>query len=647
MRRSKRRVSKDVQLRLRFVFFALPTLVLLTALLYSIYGFGPSNNLLVGQPSPRTFVAPVSVQVIDELLTEKERQVARSQVRSIFTADPQLQRLALSSISSSNLPANVQDILIAAYQSFNGVDESQKDDLIEEAVSITAVERQREVRLLLERRLISTAVPNETLTNAARSAAANAIRPIMQTLSAGQIIVEEGAPLTESHLADLATLGLYDPADDVRSQLIRTVLGSASVAILLSLPLLALIAQFSAKQLIFLIGLSIIALFVQRAAMIFDPAFLLINLVPLLVSSIVSQRVAVLWAVWLSVIVGLMTPTAPLALLVASLAGGISSSLLANILKSRPSILIAGFGGGILSAVSYLAFLSLVGGANTLDVLSSAALLIAGGSIAGILALGILPLAESSFDFLTDFRLNELSNPSSPLLQRLLLEAPGTYQHSLIISNLVEQAVKNIGGNALLARVGSLYHDVGKLKRPHFFAENQFSGYNPHDDTSPHLSYLIITSHVRDGIEYLKEYKLPKALQTFAASHHGTTVLSYFYKQALETSEQLDEFNFRYPGPKPKSKETAVLLLADAVESASRTLKDNSPNSIRALIDQLFELRLQDGQLAESPLNFHDIEVIANTFERMLSAILHNRVKYPSKDEIEKLEHGRANRRNK
>jgi putative nucleotidyltransferase with HDIG domain len=269
-----------------------------------------------------------------------------------------------------------------------------------------------------------------------------------------------------------------------------------------------------------------------------------------------------------------------------------------------------------------------------------------GGLVAGLLALGLLPLAETnSIGFLTEFRLLELSNPAHPLLQKLMLEAPGSYQHSLIIANLVDQAVKNIGGNALLARVGALYHDVGKTRRPQFFVENQFAGENPHDRLSPHLSFLIITSHVRDGLELLRQFKLPRALEPFVLEHHGTTVLSYFYKRALEDSSRLDELNFRYAGPRPRTKETAVLMLADAVESASRSLSEPSQGSIRALIDRLIEQRLHDDQLADSPLNFRDLEVIAGTFERMLTAILHRRISYPSPEEIKGLKHDRSSRR--
>jgi putative nucleotidyltransferase with HDIG domain len=310
------------------------------------------------------------------------------------------------------------------------------------------------------------------------------------------------------------------------------------------------------------------------------------------------------------------------------------------VVKNRIALLIAGTAGGFASGAA-LIFLQLMnGGIAPLPAATNMAGFLGGGLLAGIVALGLVPLAEGVFEFLTDFRLVELSSPQNALQQRLVLDAPGTYQHSQVIANMVEQAVRQIGGNALLARVGALYHDVGKLQRPEFFAENQTSGGNPHDKLSPHLSYLIITSHVRDGIEMLRDHNLPPALEPFVAEHHGTTVLAYFYKRALEDAEQLDELNFRYPGPKPRSKETAVLMLADAVESTSRSLSDPTQGSIRAMIDRLFDQRLQDEQLSESPLNLRDLNVIAKVFERVMTASMHRRVQYPSEEEISRLKRG-------
>ena len=393
--------------------------------------------------------------------------------------------------------------------------------------------------------------------------------------------------------------------------------------------------------------MTLVTLAVQRATLDLSSDFVFVLLAPLLVSTLLGEVAALLWAGWLALAVGLLVPGAPLQSAAAVLVGGLAATLLAGVVRNRVALLIAGSVGGFVSGAT-LVFLQLMnGGIAPLPAASDVASHLAGGVLAGIVALGLLPLAEGVFEFLTDFRLVELSSPQSPLLQKLVLEAPGTYQHSQIIANLVEQSVQQIGGNALLARVGALYHDVGKLRRPQFFVENQASGENPHDKLSPHLSYLIITSHVRDGIELLREHNLPPALEPFAVEHHGTTVLAYFYKRALEDTERLDELNFRYPGPKPRTKETAVLMLADAVESASRSLADPTQGSIRAMIDRLIEQRLQDDQLSDSPLNFRDLDAIANTFERVLTASLHRRVRYPSAEEIRGLKRGGDPRRDR
>lgn len=620
----------------------------LGALFYSVYGLQPQDVLTVGEPSPRTYIAPVSTEIIDRLATERERQGARSQIAPIIVADPELTRLVQGAISTAGLPAAVQDLLLGAYSATGGVNAAQLNLLTEQALAITEPGRQREVRLFIEQRLLPTAVENMALTESLREAVVAAVRPVMQRLEAGQTIIGAGTTLTEDHLAVLEELGLYSARADTLARQLR-ILGSAlMLAILMTLPFLYVkrkLTQLTLKQLGFLMILTLITITGQHFLFMLDTHIVFTSLVTILIAVLMSELLAVLWTVWMAVALAVLNPAGAFITLAAVLLGGVAASLSARAFHNRTSLLLAGLAGGGAACVGYLIVRILYGGHLTLSLLPQLGLLALGHVLGGILALGLLPLAESAFDFLTEFRLVELSNPSNPLLQRLLLEAPGTYQHSLIISNLVEQAVTNVGGDALLARVGALYHDVGKLKRPHFFTENQFSGDNPHNQLSPHLSYLIIVSHVRDGLELLREYKLPRILEPFASEHHGTTVQSYFYKQALERDESVEDLSFRYPGPKPRSKETAILMLADAVESASRTLADPSPSSIRALIDRLFELRLQDGQLAESPLNLHDLEVIANTFERMMTAILHRRIHYPSQEEIQRLRRAGDNRR--
>ena len=250
--------------------------------------------------------------------------------------------------------------------------------------------------------------------------------------------------------------------------------------------------------------------------------------------------------------------------------------------------------------------------------------------ISGIFLLGFLPIIENLFRVLTPYGLAELAD--SRLLKRLLSDAPGTYNHSLIVSQLVEAAAEAIGANPILARVGTMYHDVGKLLRPMFFVENQsFYGIeNPHKTCTPRFSKMLITAHPKDGIELAKEYKIPAIIHNFITQHHGTSLVSYFYNEALkeEGENNVTEEQFRYPGPKPNMKETAILMIADAVESAVRAAKNPSSDEIDAIIAKIIKERLNDGQLDDSPLTLKDLKIIAETFSRMLRGMHHKRIKY-------------------
>ncbi len=624
--------------------------VTLAGLFHSVYSPRPETVLEVGAPSPQTFVAPQEVAVVDELATARERQSARAQVGTLYSSVPEVQALVLAEIAQSPLPARVKRYLAAAYNRPQGVSERTLGPLLSSALRLVPDTQKPRVRRVLQERLLASAEPNARLTEATREAAAASVTPVLRSLSAGEVLVARGQLLSEDTLNVLGSVGLYNPRGDLLEQGVSLGLTCVVLALLLSAPLMyfytALRHTLSVGQVSFLVLLWAVTLLAQRLALLADTHFLFVAFLPLLGAVLFGERLAFVLAVWLGVITAFFTPGSGFVTLLVGLGGGTATVLLARAFRTRATLLVAGLAGGVTGALGFAVFTALSGGFGTLSMVGSLAWILGGGVLAGILALAALPLTESNLGFLTEFRLLELMSPSNPLLQKLLLEAPGTYQHSLIISNLADQAVTNIGGDALLARVGALYHDVGKLKRPHFFTENQFAGENPHDRISPHLSYLIITSHVRDGTELLREYGLPAALEPFVNEHHGTTVLAYFYKRALEGSSSVRELSFRYAGPRPQSKETAVLMLADAVESASRTLSEPSQGSIRAMIDRLIEQRLQDDQLAESPLNFRDLEIIATTFERMLTAVLHRRVSYPSTEEIGRLERDRDSRRN-
>lgn len=252
--------------------------------------------------------------------------------------------------------------------------------------------------------------------------------------------------------------------------------------------------------------------------------------------------------------------------------------------------------------------------------------------ISGIILLGILPIIENAFKVMTPYGLAELADHNQPLLRKLMNDAPGTFNHSLTVSHLCESAAEAIGANPVLARVGAMYHDIGKLLRPMFFVENQsFYGIeNPHKSCTPRFSKMLITAHPKDGVELAKDAHLPQIINNFILQHHGTSLVSYFYNEALkeEGAENVNEEQFRYPGPKPNMKETAILMIADAVESAVRAAKNPSNEEIDAIIDKIIKERLNDGQLSDSPLTLKDLKTIAETFSRMLRGMHHKRIKY-------------------
>jgi putative nucleotidyltransferase with HDIG domain len=255
------------------------------------------------------------------------------------------------------------------------------------------------------------------------------------------------------------------------------------------------------------------------------------------------------------------------------------------------------------------------------------------GLVAGLLLVGLLPIIERVFGIVTDLSLLELADVTHPLLQELIRRAPGTYTHSMTVALLAEAAAKEIGANPLLTRVGACFHDVGKILKPHYFIENQ-AGENRHDGLAPAMSTLIIIGHVKDGIELGKQHRLPEEVIDFIEEHHGTTLVEYFYREATRTLEpnQVNgelEASFRYPGPKPHRKEIGVVMLADAVEGASRALSEPTPSSLRKLVHDILMKRLLDGQFDESGLNLTEIKTIEDSLCKNLIAMFHARVKYP------------------
>jgi putative nucleotidyltransferase with HDIG domain len=267
----------------------------------------------------------------------------------------------------------------------------------------------------------------------------------------------------------------------------------------------------------------------------------------------------------------------------------------------------------------------------TRDILNSAGFGTLNAVVSVLLALFLLPMAESFTGIETDLTLLEWSDLNRPLMQRLSLEAPGTYAHTIAIANLAEAGTRAIGANALLARVGAYYHDIGKIAKPQYFVENQAKGRNPHDKLKPGTSAQIIRNHVREGLELAEEHKIPRALRAFITEHHGTGAITFFLEKAKERDGPVpNPVEYSYPGPLPQTAETAVVMLADGVEAATRVLAEPTPDKIRDVIDHIFKQRIEQGQLRDAPLTLKQLDIIKDEFTRVLSGMYHNRIDYPA-----------------
>lgn len=303
--------------------------------------------------------------------------------------------------------------------------------------------------------------------------------------------------------------------------------------------------------------------------------------------------------------------------------------------SQRSAILKAGIMVSLLGLLAMLVLFLLDIHYTVRDIAFASGFMLAGGLLTAVLVIGLMPFFETAFGILSPLKLVELSNPNHPLLRKLLTETPGTYHHSIMVGNLSEAAAEAVGADGLLCRVGSYYHDIGKTKRPSYFIENQQNIENPHDSIDPSLSKSIIVAHARDGVEMLKEYKMPKQIRDITEQHHGTTLLKFFYHKAVQqhgedSAKKISEEDYRYPGPKAQSKEAAIVGIADSVEAAVRSLRNPTIEQIDSLVQKIIKSRLDDGQFNECDLTLKELDTIAKALKETLLGIFHSRIEYPS-----------------
>lgn len=500
------------------------------------------------------------------------------------------------------------------------------------------------ITALLEQVIVPNLVVDDAATEIAKMNAQDSVKPYKVTFQKGDKIVFEGEPVTR-----LKRDALREAGYNVYELNWQGILSVYILVLLLTMLFVGYLKVFEKNFLepryMSLAGMlvaltSIVAVVLPTGS---SPYMLPIPGVIMISAIFLSPRISFLISTLLLIVltVGLQYESQFIIVFLAlSLIGMITISKIRY--TRRFDLIKVGFNLGIAGVLLMLSLYfidkCLIDVSNTL-ILKNCIYIFANGLLSSIIVLGASPLLENSFHIITPYGLAELGDHNQPLLKRLQMEAPGTYHHSLMVSTLCEAAAEAIGANPILARVGAFYHDIGKLKRPLFFVENQsyFSIENPHNKLNPRLSKMVITAHPKDGLDIAKKNGLPNIICDFILQHHGEGIAKYFYNQAVieEGAENVKEEHFRYTGPKPNSKETAILMLADAVESAVRAMKGATADEIENIIDKIIIERLNDGQLADSPLTLNDLKVIAVTFCRILRGMQHNRIKYQEDIAIE------------
>ncbi|MFA5575747.1 MAG: HDIG domain-containing metalloprotein [Tissierellaceae bacterium] len=457
----------------------------------------------------------------------------------------------------------------------------------------------------------------------------------MQILKENEIIAGQGSTIGERELGLIRDSGLLKEDNKIPVALIF------GITILIALGMTILIIYiynynneilYNNKLLIiFIITLSIIIIGKEMHQI--SPYIMPIGAAPLLISILIDPKLGLLINIFLSFYLGFILKLDTNIITMYIVSGSIASLLIIK-QEQRHRILISGLVMGIINILTLTSY-GLAKGLGGIDSLTVAIYSFLNGIIAAILTLGSLPIWENVFSVLTSLKLLELSNPNQPLLKKLLLEAPGTYHHSILVGNLAEAAAEQISANPLIARVGSYYHDIGKSIRPYYFAENQFGMENPHDKLQAMQSTAIITSHTVDGVNMAREAKLPGEIIDIIEQHHGNTLVAYFYHKAREENEGIDisPDEFRYKGRKPQSKEAAIVMLADSAEAAVRSIKDLNKEKIEEMVRKIIQGKLGDGQLDECDITLKELEIITNSFIGVLTGIYHDRIEYPNLDE--------------
>ncbi len=524
--------------------------------------------------------------------------------------------------------------------------------------------RQREVILSMALQMVRpNVVFDREATQRRIRKAMEEIKPVVQEIRKGDVIVHKGERVTVEQLQKIKAIE-------------REMTGVWKIFVFIGFLLLTLFTiyipydfsvknirkvRFKTRDLLFL-SLLLVAFplalkfyyfisYAFRAIFPFMDAHVLLFLFPLAAAGMfvriaLNSEVAFVFSVVLSIFFALVVDNSPSFGMIVLFVNLIGAELVSRC-ERRSRVLWAGLASGVLGGVLFASSRMIQGVFLSYDTGWGVLFAVLGGFFSGVLVLGVTPLIEALFGYTTDVKLLELANLEHPLLKEMVLKAPGTYHHSIMVASLAEAAARDIGAHPILVRVGAYYHDIGKIKKPLYFIENQQGGENKHDKLSPSMSSLILISHVKEGVELAKAYHLGSEIIDIIQQHHGTSLIKYFYNKAKEgapENSEIDEKIFRYPGPKPQTREAGLIMLADAVEATAKSLETPTPARINTIIKETFNRIFLDGQLDECELTLKNLHQIADRFRMVLMAIFHHRIDYPSgeKQEQAKTEEGKS-----
>lgn len=645
-----------------------------------------------GQPAPEDIFAPHSLNFASDILTAEDKKKAAANVLDIYSPeDPNIGRNQLNQANAlfafiETVRADVKtdietrigyltaaetavidettasNLLAMNEVQYNRAKSSSLiiiDNIMRQTIKETELEQykldaRRQVSLALTDRqsnVVSTltpqfispnSFPDSDATTVERETAVAAVVPVFRSITQGERIIEGGEKLDDLDIEVMEALGMLNTETNWYSVLSIVLLSLlVSILIVLYWQRYEIGLRNNVRYLLLLGFLLLLSLVTARIMLSSSPQLLYwfpIATFSLLMAVVFEVRFSILLTAVLAIMIGYMQAATSFEITIYLFMGGAFAILtLQDVYAQRINPF---FRAGVFAAIGSTAALlmfALPQDVEAVDILKSVSYAVGNGALSAVLTLLGLYLMGVLFGVTTTIQLQDLSRLDHPLLRQLLRQAPGTYHHSIMVANLAEQAAERIGANSTLVRVGAFYHDVGKMKRPLYFTENQES-VNPHDTMDPHDSARVIISHVTDGLELAAQYKLPDRIRHFIAEHHGKRLVMGFYKkaqaQAGDEADNVDKEQFRYPGPRPHSRESAIVLMADAIDATSTALRPSTVKEIEKLVNSIVDSDLIECQLNDSGLTMGDIQQIRNSFIDTLKGRFHVRVKYPGNDEM-------------